>query len=140
MKILLRGTGTIGRPLIAALLAKGHAVVALTRSPENYVGYARTEHFTSPGWIRLNVPHAYKAPNRLALDHCALWGDWTIQSKAIALNKANGSIAYRFNARDLHLVMGAATPERPYDSACTWTDSPRALLTALSWMNRETAR
>jgi len=35
MKILVAGgTGAIGRPLIAELLAKGHAVVALTRSPE----------------------------------------------------------------------------------------------------------
>src|SRR6185436_14744497 len=35
MKILVAGgTGAIGRPLIAALRAKGHAVVALTRSPE----------------------------------------------------------------------------------------------------------
>src|SRR5262249_62137034 len=28
------GTGAIGRPLIAKFLAKGHALVALTRSPE----------------------------------------------------------------------------------------------------------
>ena len=28
--------------------------------------------------------------------------------QAIALNKANGRIAYRFHARDLHLVMGPA--------------------------------
>ena len=35
MKILVAGgTGAIGRPLIAELLAKGHDVVALTRSPE----------------------------------------------------------------------------------------------------------
>src|SRR5262245_33248957 len=35
MKIFVaRGTGAIGRPLIAELLAKGHALVALTRSPE----------------------------------------------------------------------------------------------------------
>ena len=35
MKIFVAGgTGAIGRPLIAALLAKGHAVVALTRFPE----------------------------------------------------------------------------------------------------------
>jgi nucleoside-diphosphate-sugar epimerase len=35
MKIFVAGgTGAIGRPLIARLLAKGHAVVALTRSPE----------------------------------------------------------------------------------------------------------
>jgi nucleoside-diphosphate-sugar epimerase len=34
MKIFVAGgTGAIGRPLIAELLAKGHAVVALTRSP-----------------------------------------------------------------------------------------------------------
>src|SRR4030095_10884786 len=36
MKIFVAGgTGAIGRPLIAELLAKGHAVVALTRSPKN---------------------------------------------------------------------------------------------------------
>src|SRR5262249_26809459 len=35
MKIFVAGgTGAIGRPLTAELLAKGHAVVALTRSPE----------------------------------------------------------------------------------------------------------
>ena len=35
MKIFVAGgTGAIGRPLIAEFLAKGHAVVALTRSPE----------------------------------------------------------------------------------------------------------
>ena len=35
MKIFVAGgTGAIGRPLIAELRAKGHDVVALTRSPE----------------------------------------------------------------------------------------------------------
>ena len=35
MKIFVAGgTGAIGRPLITKLLAKGHAVTALTRSPE----------------------------------------------------------------------------------------------------------
>jgi nucleoside-diphosphate-sugar epimerase len=35
MKILVAGgTGAIGRPLVAQLLAKGHALVVLTRSPE----------------------------------------------------------------------------------------------------------
>ena len=39
MKILVAGgTGAIGRPLIAELLSKGHAVVALTRSPEKAPG------------------------------------------------------------------------------------------------------
>jgi hypothetical protein len=30
--------------------------------------------------------------------------------QALVLNAANGRIAYRFHARDLHLVMGSAAP------------------------------
>jgi hypothetical protein len=39
-----------------------------------------------------------------------LAGDWTIEKQRIVLNKANGRIAYRFHARDLHLVMGPSAP------------------------------
>src|SRR5438876_581556 len=38
----------------------------------------------------------------------ALSGDWTVGKQATVLHKANGRIAYRFHARDLHLVMGPA--------------------------------
>ena len=42
MKIFVAGgTGAIGRPLIAALVAKGHAIVALTRSQENAQALAK---------------------------------------------------------------------------------------------------
>ena len=42
MKIFVAGgTGAIGRPLIAALLGKGHALVALTRSPEKAQALAK---------------------------------------------------------------------------------------------------
>ena len=37
-----------------------------------------------------------------------LSGDWTVKRDAVALNKANGRLAYRFHARDLHLVMAPA--------------------------------
>ncbi len=83
------------------------------QSPENYVGYGRTENFASPGWIKSDVRHAYKAPKRLALNQWALAGDWTVQPQAVVLAGANGSISYRFHARDLHLVMGPATPGTP---------------------------
>ena len=33
---------------------------------------------------------------------------WNVENQAIVLNTANGRIAYRFHARDLHLVMGPA--------------------------------
>ena len=42
MKIFVAGgTGALGRPLIAKLLAKGHALVALTRSPEKAQALAK---------------------------------------------------------------------------------------------------
>jgi thiol-disulfide isomerase/thioredoxin len=77
-------------------------------SEENYVGYERTENFASPGGAVLDKRRVYAAPARLRLNHWTLSGDWTMEKQAIVLNKANGRIAYRFHARDLHLVMGAA--------------------------------
>lgn len=78
------------------------------QSPENYVGYERTENFVSPGGAARNVPRAYAAPARLRLNDWALAGNWTVANNSIGLNDANGRIAYRFHARDLHLVMGPA--------------------------------
>jgi thiol-disulfide isomerase/thioredoxin len=78
------------------------------RSPENYLGYERTENFASPGGADLDSPHIYAAPARLRLNEWALAGDWTMGRQAVVLNAADGRIAYRFHARDLHLVMGPA--------------------------------
>jgi thiol-disulfide isomerase/thioredoxin len=76
------------------------------RSPENYVGYERTEHFASPGGAAADRRRTYAAPERLKLNQWAVDGDWTIGRQATALQKAGGRIVYRFHARDLHLVMG----------------------------------
>jgi thiol-disulfide isomerase/thioredoxin len=76
------------------------------RSPENYVGYARTEGFASPGGLAYDMRRVYAAPARLRLNEWALSGDWTVGQQAALLNVANGRIACTFHARDLHLVMG----------------------------------
>jgi hypothetical protein len=78
------------------------------KSPENYVGYERTENFVSSDGVIADKHHVYAAPARLRLNHWALSGDWTVQKQSVVLNKADGRIAYRFHARDLHLVMGPA--------------------------------
>jgi thiol-disulfide isomerase/thioredoxin len=78
------------------------------KSPENYVGYERTENFVSRDGTIVDKRHVYVAPAQLRLNHWALSGDWTMGKQATALNKTNGRIAYRFHARDLHLVMGPA--------------------------------
>src|SRR3954468_23910966 len=80
------------------------------KSGENYVGYERTQNFASPGGATLDKPRVYQLPARLRLNEWGLSGDWTVKNPAVVLNKANGSIAYRFHARDLHLVMGPAAP------------------------------
>ena len=84
-------------------------------SGENYVGYQRTERFASPGGPVSNKPHVYKFPEKMGLNYWTLSGDWTMGKEAIVLNQSGGRIAYRFHARDLHLVMGpgiAGTPVR----------------------------
>jgi thiol-disulfide isomerase/thioredoxin len=78
-------------------------------TPETYVGWARAENFASPGNAVRDQRHVYSAPARLALNQWALVGDWTMGQEATALNAANGQIAFRFHARDLHLVMGSRT-------------------------------
>jgi thiol-disulfide isomerase/thioredoxin len=80
------------------------------RSPENYVGYERTERFVSPGGAQQDQPRLYAAPSRLALNEWALAGEWTIGRQAAVLSRSSGRIVYRFHARDLHLVMGPLRP------------------------------
>ena len=77
-------------------------------SPENYLGHQRTANFASPGGAAPDKRRVYAAPARLTLNHWALSGDWTVQREAAVLAQAGGRIAYRFHARDLHLVMGPA--------------------------------
>jgi hypothetical protein len=80
------------------------------RSPENYLGYERTDNFVSPTGSILDTSYAYAAPPRLGPNHWALAGDWTVKRSAIVLNQAGGRILYRFQARDLHLVMAPPAP------------------------------
>jgi hypothetical protein len=81
---------------------------ATLRSPENYTGYERTENFASPGGAAPGKRHVYTAPDELRLNHWALSGDWTMGEQAVRLNAAGGQIAYRFHARDLHLITAPA--------------------------------
>jgi hypothetical protein len=83
------------------------------RSPENYVGYARTEHFSSPGGAKSDRRHLYAAPTRMTLNQWGLVGEWTMGKQATVLSGPTGRIVYRFHARDLHLVTG---PPRPRTS------------------------
>jgi thiol-disulfide isomerase/thioredoxin len=73
-------------------------------SPETYLGFQQAER-------RADV-----TPDALRLNQWALAGNWTVESRASVLNEAGGGIAFRFHARDVHLVMspGARATSVPF--------------------------
>jgi thiol-disulfide isomerase/thioredoxin len=75
-------------------------------SPETYLGYEQGQNFASPGRAEVDAPRAYAIPDALRLNQWALSGEWTIARGASVLNGDEGAIAFRFHARDVHLVMG----------------------------------
>jgi thiol-disulfide isomerase/thioredoxin len=80
-------------------------------SPETYLGYQQGHNFASPGGAHLDEPRAYSVPDTLQLNSWGLSGDWTIEGRASVLNRPGGRIAFRFHARDVHLVTGSRTPD-----------------------------
>lgn len=81
------------------------------RTPETYLGYERSEHFASPDGTAFNKRRSYQLPERLHLNQWALAGEWTIGPESVVLDQAGGSLAYRFHARDAHLVLSPGARE-----------------------------
>jgi hypothetical protein len=77
-------------------------------SPENYLGYERTEGFASPGGAVPDQRHRYMAPSTLVRNEWALSGDWRMGPVAAVLEEPGGAIVSAFRARDLHVVMRPA--------------------------------
>jgi cytochrome c biogenesis protein CcdA/thiol-disulfide isomerase/thioredoxin len=83
------------------------------QSPETYVGYDRATNFASPGEPVLDKPHQYTLGNGLGLNDWALDGTWTLGAEHTDLDRPGGAIAFRFHARDLHLVLGPTANGQP---------------------------
>jgi thiol-disulfide isomerase/thioredoxin len=81
------------------------------RTPETYLGYGRGEHFASPGDAALDERRGYGFPGYLHVNHWALDGEWTVGREQVVLDRAGGSIAFRFEARDAHLVLSSGGRE-----------------------------
>jgi thiol-disulfide isomerase/thioredoxin len=106
---LLREAGEgIGEDLVSVAADGFEAQADWTNlgSPETYLGYEQAQNFASPGGAAFDEPRTYVMPDSLKLNHWALSGNWTIESGASVLHRADGGIAFRFHARDVHLVMG----------------------------------
>lgn len=109
--------------------AAGEGVAApsnaeLVASPETYVGYARAANFASPGSLARDSVKAYSLPASLTLNQWALAGSWQVSDEHARLQSANGRIAFRFKARDLHLVLGPAQAGKPVRFRVTVNGAP----------------
>ena len=108
---LLGEAGRIVDPELVTVHPTGLEVAAdwaTLRSPETYLGHRQTTGFAS---VRHLVPDSiaeYPPAGRLALNHWAPTGSWSIASHAAVLAEPKGRIAFRFQARDVNLVMGPA--------------------------------
>jgi len=76
------------------------------RTPETYAGYRQAAGFASPEDLRPDQPHDYPSPGPLGLGQWAPVGSWTMASHAAVAAGAPASILFRFQARDVNLVMG----------------------------------
>jgi cytochrome c biogenesis protein CcdA/thiol-disulfide isomerase/thioredoxin len=85
--------------------AEAAAAMAELRSPETYVGYARAERFASPGGLVHDKAKDYAAAP-LTLNQWSFAGRWTVGPQMAVAEAPGARIAYRFHARDLHLVLG----------------------------------
>jgi thiol-disulfide isomerase/thioredoxin len=75
---------------------------ASLESPETYLGSEQARNY---------VPGAQ--PDTLQLNEWTLSGDWAVEPRASVLEEADGCIAFRFHARDVHLVMGPPSKDGP---------------------------
>jgi thiol-disulfide isomerase/thioredoxin len=111
--VLQRALG-VERPLVSVIASGDEAEAdwGNLRSPETYLGYSRGSGLTSTAPRAIEGSSLYAFPADLALNTWALEGEWTMEREKVTLDRAGGSIAFRFHARDAHLVLspGVAQP------------------------------
>lgn len=82
------------------------------QSPETYIGYERAENFASAPALVQDHDQDYRA-TPLSLNAWALSGRWNVGAEHATLVTPGGGIAFRFHARDLHLVLSPGGAGRP---------------------------
>jgi len=99
--------------------------LANIRSGEAYLGYSKASGFASPEGITGDRPQDYSV-GKLRLNQWGFDGNWTVGAESARLSRAGGGIAFRFSARDLHLVLGPGPNGRPIRFQVTIDGKPPA--------------
>lgn len=81
-------------------------------SDETYLGYRQATGFSSRERVLPDAAADY-TPAPLGVNQWSLAGNWRVGAEAITAMRAGAGIAYRFSARDLHLVLGPEQDGKP---------------------------
>ena len=110
IQMLLREAGhdDVGRDLVSVADQgfEAQADWATLGSPETYLGYEQGQNFVSAGVAEFDEPQDFGVPARLERNQWALSGNWTLGPGASVVNEADGRLVFRFQARDVNLVVG----------------------------------
>ncbi|MFA6113029.1 MAG: redoxin family protein [Sphingomonas sp.] len=93
-------------------------------SPETYIGHRQARNFVSPGGFFRDTSHVYGAASSLSRNQWSLAGAWSVGGEFATLDRAGGRIAYRFHARDLHMVLAPGASGQPVRFRITIDGAP----------------
>lgn len=115
---LLREAGVKDVPtdLVAPTGSGTQAAAAAVRPAtwETYLGSDKAEGFVArAGSLRAGAAQAFSAAAPARPGQWTLDGSWKIDSEFVEAQNTGGLLAYRFRARDVHLVLGPANDGRP---------------------------
>ena len=83
------------------------------RSEETYLGYGQATSLVSPDRVTHDRARLYRGAVPARIDEWSLAGAWSVERERVVVAEPGGRIAYRFHARDLHLVLGTTDAGKP---------------------------
>ncbi|MEM5316802.1 cytochrome c biogenesis protein DipZ [Paraburkholderia sp. JHI869] len=82
-------------------------------SGETYVGYREAQGNANAERVQADTAAAYTLPGQLGLNQWAFGGQWNVGAESAVAGAPQASIAFRFHARDLHLVIAPTADGKP---------------------------
>jgi thiol-disulfide isomerase/thioredoxin len=76
------------------------------QTPETYLGYTRTQNFSSNEPVSKDATTRYSLPSTLLLNQWAVEGDWLMGPEKITVQTAGDKLRLNFLARKVFLVLG----------------------------------
>lgn len=113
-------TGDIGKGIEASPDWEG------IRTGETYVGYRQAANLAPSQRLKSDTSAQYDAPTSIGPNQWNLAGRWTVGGESARADAASAKIRYRFQARDLHLVLGARPDGKPVRFRVTLDGRPPA--------------